>query len=81
MKYAFRCKRRTISSTQTKMLFEKQNGQCIYCVTYLPDAIKQLQNWIGDREWNGELITENHYQQLIQWRDMVKAGHLYQPTF
>lgn len=48
---------------------------------YLPDAIKRLQGWIGERKWNGELVTANHYEQLQRWRSMVQAGQMYEARF
>ena len=48
---------------------------------YLPDAIKRLQGSIGEREWNGEEVPAHEYEQLAEWRGMVKVGQVYQPTF
>lgn len=48
---------------------------------YLPDAIKQLASDIADKEWDGQLVTENNYAQLARWQQMVKDGNLYEPAF
>lgn len=50
-------------------------------LTYLPTAIRDLQRWISDREWNDELVTSNHYERLQRWQTAVKAGQLYEPNF
>lgn len=48
---------------------------------HLPTELKRLSAWIGEREWNGEMVAQHHYDALDAMRGKIKSGVEYEPRF